>query len=104
MKLQIEAEGMDITPSIKEKVEKKLGIELDKYLMDFNEDVKTADVKVEYLPHKERFAASFNIALPKKEHIYAKYEDGNIDNVLTHVREEVERQLERYKGKLSRNK
>lgn len=107
MKLQITAEGMELTESIKEMVKKKLGENLDKYLKDFQEDLKVADIVIKF-SEKIGFEASFNIFLPGHEHFYAHTtaldRDEKVEPIIVRLREEMEVQLEKYKGKLNKNK
>jgi ribosomal subunit interface protein len=107
MNLQITAEGMDLTESIKDMVEEKLGNDLDKYLRDFNEDLKTADVVVRF-NENYGFEATFNIALPGHEHFYAqakaKDRAEEIEPVIVRLREEMEIQLKKYRGKINKDK
>ncbi len=107
MKIQITSENMESSESLKAMVEEKLGQNLDKYLTSFEEDLKIADVVIEY-NQNWGFRATLNISLPGKEHIYAEAKSVDpkeeIEHVIVRLREELEPQFIKYQQKIKHHK
>ena len=107
MKIQITSENMELTDSLKIMIEDKLGQDLDKYLASFEEDLKIADVVIEYNKNWG-FRATFNIFLPGKEHIYAEAKSvdpkEDAEHVIVRLREELEPQFLKYRQKIKHHK
>lgn len=100
MNLQIVGVGLDIDKRIKEIADEKIGLELEKYLKDFEEDLKHAHVKIEKLSHGG-FNVNFDMRLPGSNgHIFSEETGDELLNVLIALRHEVERQIKDYKDKL----
>jgi len=103
MKIQITSENMELSESLKVMVREKLDQDLDKYLTSFEEDLKVADVVIEY-NQKWGFRATFNISLPGKEHIYAEAKSVDpkeeVEHVIVRLREELEPQFIKYQQKI----
>lgn len=100
MNVQIIGDGIDVDARIKEAVNTKLAVEIDKYLMDFEEDLKRATVRIEKLSHGG-FKINFDMRLPGSNgHIYSEEEGRELLSVLVALRHEVERRVTNYKDKL----
>lgn len=92
MKLQIIGENFEVTDRIKKLVEEKIEKNLEKYLQTFNEDMKTATIKIEKGP-RWGYWVNFNMWLPLKKQIYAQAHGKNLISVLVALREKIRRQI-----------
>lgn len=103
MHIQLSGENVEITPHLEQLVEEKLTKDLEKLLLDFAPDMKTARVKI---AKRSRwgYQVNFDMFLPGKEHLYAEDVSEDLPSVLVKVREEVEHQLLRYKSKIGHGK
>lgn len=100
MQVQLLGDGVEVDDRLREIVEDKLTRELEKYLHDFDEDLKFAKVKIEKLA-RFGFKVNFDMHLPGKNgHIYSEEEGEELTNLLIALRKEVEMQLRNYKDKL----
>jgi ribosomal subunit interface protein len=99
MQIQITGEGIEITDHIRELIENKLVIPLERHLKNFSDDMLMAAIKIKR--HENQFySVNFNMKLPGKEHLFADNTHKDLTVVVTGLREEVERQIEKYKTKL----
>jgi ribosomal subunit interface protein len=100
MNIQLIGDGIEIDNRIREIVETKITKEIEKYLHDFAEDIKTATVRIEK-KSRNLFKVNFDMRLPGSNgHIYAEDEGDELLNVVIALRHEVERQIRDYKNKL----
>ena len=100
MNLQVVGDGIEIDEHIKELLDLKVGKELDKFLKDFDEDLKHANIKIEKLA-RSGFKVNFDMRLPGGGgHIYSEEEGDDLINVLIALRKEVSTQIKDYKDKL----
>ena len=99
MNIQITTDNLEITPTFKELIEKKLE-KLDKLLVDFDKDQKTALVHITKDKY-DQFTANVNMHLPDKNgHIFAKNTHKNLLSAIIGVREQIEKQIKKYKSDL----
>ncbi len=98
MRIQIIGDGIKLNDHIRTLVDEKLGQRLDQMLQDFDEEIKTAKVRIK--DHPEGYEVSFEMWLPGKEHIFAERVSDRLTLAFTELRESVEKQLERYRGEL----
>lgn len=98
MRIQIIGDNIKINDHIRTLVDEKLGQRLDQMLQDFDEDIKTAKVRVK--DHPEGYEVNFDMWLPGKEHIFAESVSDRLTLAFTDLRESLEKQLERYRGEL----
>jgi len=102
MNIQIKAKDLDLTPSIKEYIEEKIG-SLDKFLEKLEDqgevliDVEIARVSKH---HKKGdvFYAEANLKLPKKM-LRAERKDFDVRAAIDHVRDRLQRDIVKYKDK-----
>ena len=99
MQIIIESKDVEITDKLRELIVQKLGTDVDKYLKDFNEDIKTAEVKIEQ-GSRWGYRVSFSMWLPKKEHIYAEEKNRSLETAINSVKDIVQREVRKYKEKL----
>lgn len=99
MKLQIVADELIIDDKTLERIEKKI-LSLDKYLKDFQEDLKIASLRIQK-GARFGFTVYFDMKLPHA-HIYSKESDKNLEKAVSSVHDEAEQQIRRYKEKLSK--
>ncbi|MFW6143402.1 MAG: HPF/RaiA family ribosome-associated protein [Patescibacteria group bacterium] len=98
MRIQLIGDDAKIDDHIRSLVDEKLAPKLDQLLQDFDEEIKTAKLRVK--DHPEGYEVSLEMWLPGKEHIFAKTVSDRLTLAITEVREQVEKQLERYRGEL----
>ncbi len=100
MNIQVIGDNVDIDSRYKDIVDDVLGEKIDKLLVDFAEDMKHATVKISKIPSKSLFQLNFNMWLPGKEQIFADSEHEVFMSAVVNLREAVESQIKKYKGKL----
>lgn len=93
--------NVELTPSDKDLIEKKLIEKLDKLLDDFEEDTKDATIKITYFNKDEVYKINFDMWLPGKEHVYAEESHEVLLSALTGLREDLEIQIKKYKDEIS---
>lgn len=99
MRLQIESKGVELIEKHHELIQQKLGDDIDKYLKNFDEDIKTADIRIEE-GSRWGYKISFSMWLPKKEHIYAEEKDKLLENAINTLKDEIQRAVRKYKERL----
>lgn len=100
MNVQIIGDNIEIDDRIRDIVSEKVTSELEKYLVDFAEDLKIIKIKIEKLGH-HGFKTNFDMRLPGSNgHIYSEEEGDDLINLLIALRKEVEKQLRNYKDRL----
>lgn len=99
MKLQIESKGIELTEHLRSEIDQKLGADLEKYLTDFDEDIKIAEIRLE-AESRWGYKVSFSMWLPRKEHIYAEDKNKVLETAVNSVKDMVQRELRKYKEKL----
>lgn len=85
-------------------VNEKFITEMEKHLVNFDEDMKFATLKVRKRENKGEYKVNFNMWLPGKEQIFAECKSHNFLSAIVDLREKVERQIKSYKGKLNKPK
>ncbi|MDO8462990.1 MAG: ribosome-associated translation inhibitor RaiA [bacterium] len=105
LKLNITATGVELTPEIAQELEEKIGT-LDVFI-EGTEDVAQAWVEVSRTTRHHRqgniFRAEVQIRLPGAAGIRAEAEAEDILTAITTVKDELQRQLKKYKGKRTKH-
>jgi ribosomal subunit interface protein len=101
MQIKLIGDNLDITPDMKETVATKFESKLDRLLQTFAEDLKIGDLKVTKREKYDDFEVNFDMWLPGKKHIFAKNREDNFVTAITGLREEIEKQIKRYKDEIS---
>lgn len=99
MVINLTGDGVEINETYDKMVEEKFVKGIEKYLARFDKDLQVADMKIA----KETrwgYKVSFNMTLPGKKKIYAEEKNESVLAAITGVRDNVERQLKTYRGKL----
>lgn len=98
MNVQITHEKFEFTPEIKEMIDKKFTAKLDQLLIDYNEEMKTATMHIERDKYG-KYEANFDMKLPGKKGgiIFAKNNHKLLITTIVGLREEVEKQIKKYK-------
>ena len=99
MQLDIQAKDVDLTEALEKLIFQKLGADVAKYLKDFDDDIKIAEVRIE-AESRWGYKVSFSMWLPKKEHIYAEEKNKNLDAAINSLKDEIQRKVRKYKEKL----
>ena len=101
MKITIKGTNIKLTPEIYHLINEKIGT-LDKFIKDVNPALIKADVEVGITTRHHQqgdiYRAEVNIGLPGNN-LRAEAERENIDLAITEVKDELQRQLKKYKGK-----
>lgn len=97
MNIQIIGDNFDISQSNKILIEDKVASRLDRLLTRFDDDMKTASMRI----FKDKFGiffVNFDMNLPGKTHIYAQTSHKLFESALVHLTEEVEKQIKKFKA------
>ena len=100
MNIQIIGDNFDVSASTKALVDEKIGQRLEKLLVKFAPEMKSALIHIA----KDKFAVlnmNLDMNLPGKEHIFAKTSHKVLESGLIDLSEEVEKQIKKYKEKLT---
>lgn len=100
MKIIIRGDNLDIDSRMKKIINEKIGKDLEKFLVNFDEDTKTAYISV-FEDKRWGFRISFNMDLPKKKKIFAQVRKKSFLFGVTELRDEVKRQIIKYKYQLN---
>jgi len=97
MNIEINGVNLEITPEIKDMVDKKLARKLDQLLVNFNEKLKTSFLHIEKDRYKH-FKIKFDISLPGKNgHLFTKCNNILLVSAVVGIREQLEKQIKKYK-------
>ena len=97
MNIQISGDNFDISDSHKALIEEKVASRLDRLLTKFDPDMKTASMRIS----KDKLGSifvNFDMNLPNKTHIYAQTSHKIFKSALIDLTEEVEKQINKYRG------
>jgi ribosomal subunit interface protein len=105
MKIQITGKNLEVSQEMRKKIFNKLGSRVVELLDGFNFDHDTAMATVR-VEKGERwgYKLSFSMRLPQKKHIYAEEKEDDFTTAVVGLREEVEKQLEKYRSKIGKSK
>ena len=99
MNIQITTENLEITPTFKKLITEKLE-KLDQLLVDFDNDQKTASVFITKDKY-DQYSVNFDLHLPGKNgHLFAKNSHKNLLSAVVGIREQIEKQIKKYKDDL----
>lgn len=99
MHFQITGNHLELSPKSQKMIQTKLERKLEKLLARLSEDQKTASVVVSRDKYK-KFAITFDMALPQKNHIFAQTQHIKLLSAVIDLRDQVEKQIKRYKQTL----
>lgn len=99
MRIKIVTDDVEINDRILNIIQDKIDKGLEKYLPSLNEDIKKATVTIQKRS-RWGYKIKFNMWLPKKEHIFAEEEGDDLLETFTRLREDLEKQLKKYREKL----
>ncbi len=104
MKIQIQPEDFKLESYMEDAIYEKLARPINKLLSGFNFDHDTllTTIRIEK-GHLWGFKISWSMNLPKKKHIYAESKDKDFVKATTKLREEIEKQVSRYKDKVRKH-
>lgn len=103
MNLEIITESIELNDSLRETIKNKFEDKLDKYLKHFDENMKTAYMRIRK-DVRWGFQVNFNLMLPGKKAIFAENKDKNLQTSIIGLRHELERQIKEYLYKINPNK
>ena len=97
MNIEINGVNLEITPEIKDMVDRKLARKLDQLLVNFNEELKTGFLHLEMDKYKH-FKSKFDMSLPGKDgHLFAECKNIKLISTIVGIREQLEKQIKKYK-------
>lgn len=99
MRIKIIGDNLEITDEIRDLVSEKISRDLEKYLPELNKEIKTATMKISKLT-RWGFRVNFDMRLPKNYQIFAEEKNETILSSLVSLREQLERQMKKYKQKI----
>lgn len=101
MRLEIQTTDLDLTPSLRTYIEKKIG-GLSRFIKNLPQDSILAEVEVgrstRHHRHGQVYHAEVNLKLPGKL-IRAAYDDEDLHQAIDKVKEKLKREIEKYKKK-----
>jgi ribosomal subunit interface protein len=97
MNIQIDGSSLEITPQIRQLIDEKFAQKLDQLLPDFNNEIKTAFLRLAKDKY-QRYTAKFEMSLPGQDgQIVASHQHQLLVSAITGLREAVEKQIKKYK-------
>jgi len=99
MHLQISLAHVELTDQIKKIIDDKFTRPTDRLLKKFNNELTTADLHLERLSFGD-YKATFDMHLPGKKQIYAQNSHPDLVTTITGLREQIEKQIKKYKAEL----
>ncbi len=103
MNVQINVEDMDLTPDIGRVLQEKFIVKIEKYLTNFNEDIKTASIRIKK-GSRWGYRINFSLYLPEKKHIFAEEKHEDLAVAITQLEKEITRQIREYKERITRKR
>ena len=97
MNIQIIGDNLEISDSNRLLIEDKVASHLDRLLTRFDNDIKTASMRI-IKDKLGNFIINFDMNLPEKTHIYAQATHKVFESALIDLAHEVERQIKKYKS------
>ena len=98
MNIQIDGSNLEVSQKIKDMIEEKLISKLDHLLPKFNNEIKTAFLHLQKGKYKT-YLVKFDMVLPGKSgQIVATNEHRLLISAITGLREQVEKQIKKYKS------
>ncbi len=98
MRLIISGDGFKVSNKTRRLLDEKLS-SVEKKLPNFDEEVKTADVRIKK-GSRWGMLMSFDMSLPKKKRVFAEVGGEDLLNMAVELAEEVERQVDKYRHEL----
>ncbi len=99
MNLQIISDDFKLDEKLTKFIEERFTQKIDKLLMDFDEDMKIATMRIEK-GSRWGFKVNFDLMLPGKKHVYSDETGKNLQTTILALRNEVMSQVKDYKEKL----
>ncbi|MFA6250656.1 MAG: HPF/RaiA family ribosome-associated protein [Candidatus Shapirobacteria bacterium] len=96
MLIHIATLNFDLTDKIRELVDTKLSQKLDRLLSSVDQALRVANVSIEKLP-RSGYKIKFDMVLPPRHQIFAENQHPVLTTALTGLKEQIEKQLLRYK-------
>lgn len=97
MNLNLVIDKFELTDEFKEVIDTKFTAKIDHLIPNFNEEIKTANLHLVQDKYG-KFKATFDITLPGKDgHIFSQNYHEDFIAVITGLREQVEKQIKKYK-------
>lgn len=100
MNIQIIGDNFNVSARSKKLVDAKIGAHLEKLLTKFDPEMRSALIRIEK-DKLNNFNVNFDMNLPGKEHIYAQTSHRILESALIDLREQVEKQIKKYKDSLA---
>lgn len=99
MNLQIFSDSIELDEKLTKFIDERFTSKIDRLLTDFDEDMKTASLRIQK-GVRWGFKVSFDLVLPGKKQIYSDETGKDLQTTILALRDEVVRQVKDYKDKL----
>lgn len=99
MNIQIIGDNFNVSDSTRLLITEKINNHLDKLLIDFAPEMKTASLRISKNKLNE-FQVSLDMSLPGKEYIFAETRHLLLESALIDLSQQIEKQIEKYKSEL----
>lgn len=96
MNIQIIGDNFKLSPSVHALINEKLSARLDKLLVRFAPEIKTASVRIQKDKLK-KFLVNFDMNLPGKDHIYAETSHVKLESAIINLESQIARQIKKHK-------
>ena len=96
MNIQITGDNFVLSDSVKKLVDEKLNQKLEKLLVPFAPEMKTATLRIEYDKLKN-IHLRFDMYLPGKEKVFSETTHKFLESALIDLEDQLERQIEKYR-------
>lgn len=103
MNLQINSiNGLEITQDMRDIIQKKFTDKLNLLLAHFNEEMKIADLNIEFDKRYKVYKLKFDMNLPGSHgQIFSETTHHDLVAAITDLREQIEKQIKKYKSELT---
>lgn len=103
MQIKIIGDNLEITSRIRKLIDSKINQGLEKYLAGLSQEIKIANMNLKR-HSRWGYKINFNLWLPEKYQIYAESRGERLLSTLVDLREQLKRQIKRYKAKVKKIK
>jgi len=97
MNIQLTGDNFELTDSVKKLVDQKINQKLEKFLITFAPEMKTATLRIEYDKLKN-IHLRFDMYLPGKEKIFSETTHRYLKSALVDLEDQLEKQIKKYRS------
>ena len=97
MNIQITGDNFELTDAVKNLVDEKINQKLEKFLVTFAPEMKTAMLRIEY-DQLKNVHLRFDMLLPGKERIFSETTHKFLESALIDLEDQLEKQIKKYRN------